>query len=83
MTMNSEIFLDIKISSGDNDGSGCSIHWEDSPEIGEEWDDEDQAWTKICNGIHALLANLEPWPETGYKVVFRCKDYKKLVGKND
>jgi len=64
--------LRIEISEGDGDGSSISIHGVNLPEPPDddsfpEWD---RKWTSICNGVHALLGELGPIPENGWKVKF-------------
>ena len=67
--------LRIEITEGDDDPaySGVSIHgidMPDAPEDPEAFKEWDKRWTSICNGIHALLGDLGPVPETGWKVKF-------------
>ena len=65
--------LRIEISEGPDDGSSVTIQGVNMPpppediEAFEEWD---KCWTGICNGIHALLAHLGPFPEAGWNVQF-------------
>jgi hypothetical protein len=76
--------IEIKIGEQEeNDGSSVEIRWKDAPDnVAEtDWNNEDQVWTKICNGIHGLLAELGPIPKNGWKVEFSCPDFKKLVEK--
>jgi hypothetical protein len=72
--METKPFLEIKISTPNEEGPSVTIHWKDSPDdpVKLEWDAADQAWTKICDGIHALLHNLGPIPEGGWGVEFSC-----------
>ena len=80
----SKTFLEIKISHPTEEGPSVSIHWKDSPVVADDagdFGDEDQAWTKICNGIHALLANLGPFPEGGWDIEFTCPDPHLIVEK--
>ncbi len=79
-------FLIIKIATPTEDGPGVSIRWLDAPESeGVEidgWaDDCDQAWTKICDGIHGLLANLGLHPEGGWDVEFNCPNPNLIIEK--
>lgn len=73
--------LEIKIGVHEGEGPhpGVSVHWKDAPEFTAEWDGMDQAWTKICDGIHSLLGNLGPIPEKGWNVVFTCEDHDQIV----
>lgn len=80
--MSQKSFLTIKIRPQVDDGkplADSSIFWKDAPDCQHEWDDVDQAWTKICDGIHSLIANLEPWPETGWEIEFECGDHQQIV----
>ncbi len=74
-------FLTIRIGPQDPGESDVSIHWKDAPDnvADVEWNPEDQAWTKICDGIHSLLANLGASPENGWKVEFICPSPNLIV----
>jgi hypothetical protein len=76
--------LTIKIKPSTEPGPNVSIHWEDAPDNVAEtaWDVQDQAWTKICDGIHMLLSNLGPSPEHGWDVVFTCPDPSLIIEEN-
>lgn len=82
-----EPLLTIRLKpSTDFDGPGVSIHWkEPSHEIflgddDEVWDEGDQAWTKICNGIHALLSQVD-FKGMAWEVEFDCPDSSPLIEK--
>lgn len=78
-------FLVIKLRPNpEPDGSGVSICWKDCPDQshGHEWDSWDQAWTKISNGIHCLLGELGPIPDSGWEIEFSCSDHELIVEKN-
>ena len=69
-------------------GPSVSIQWEGkcleinaTSELDDVWDEGDQIWTKICNGIHAFLAELGPIPEGGWDVKFSCKNPKLILEK--
>ena len=82
-------FLVIKIGTPIPDvGPSVSIHWKDSDteiippmdaDESEKWDRGDQAWTKICNGIHALIGELGPLPEGGWDVEFTCSNPSSII----
>lgn len=83
--MSQKPFLTIKISPQVDDGkplADASIFWKNAPEFQHEWDDVDQAWRKICDGIHSLIANLHPQPETGWEVEFECNGHQQIVDSN-
>ena len=62
--------------------SHVSIRWEDRP-LDDDLDDEefdkfDLAWTRICDGIHSLISNLGPIPETGWDARITCDNWEEL-----
>ena len=83
-------FLVIKLKAPNPDGAGVGIRWVDPhPEIDipmdakdtDVWDEGDQAWTKICNSIHALIGELDPIPEGGWEIEFSCLDTSLIIEK--
>lgn len=80
MNEETDLFLEIKIGyTLQPDSPGVSIRWKNSPDILQEFDAADQAYTKICDGIHNLLSNLGPIVGEGWVVEFTCKDYNLIV----
>ena len=81
-------FLVIKLKpNSDPDGSDVGIRWnKPHPEIftGDDdkvWDEGDQAWTKICNSIHALLGELD-FKGLSWEVEFDCPDTSPIIEKD-
>lgn len=63
----------IEIEDGNSDDADVSIRGVDFPDAPADdaayavWEER---WSSICNGIHALLAELGAIPETGWSVRF-------------
>lgn len=68
--------LTIKLSEGKDDFCDVTIHGVNFPPPSdpEEFIEWDKKWRNISNGIHALIAHLEPPSEKGWYIEFWCED---------